>query len=98
LDAILIPARDTVEVVLHLGGEVVLHELAEVLLEQAYDGERDPVGDERLAARGDVAAVDDGRDNGRVRGRAADAELFELLDEAGLRVARRRTGLVALGL
>ena len=36
--------RDPVEVLLHLRGEVVVDEVAEVLLEQSGDGERQPGG------------------------------------------------------
>ena len=72
--------------------------IREVLFEQPDDAERDPVGDEGGAARGDVAAVDDRGDDARVRGRASDAELFERLDEARLGIARRRARLVALRL
>ena len=98
VDAVGLAAGDAVEVVLHLGREVVLDEVAEVVLEQAHDRERDPARHERLAARGDVAAVDDRRDDRRVGRRPPDAQLFERLDEARLGVARRRRGLVALGL
>src|SRR5690606_28108206 len=52
----------------------------------------------RGAARGHVAAVDDGRDDRREGGGAADAEFLELLDEARLGVARWRARLVPLRL
>ena len=90
-------AGDAVEVVLHLGGEVVFDQVAKELFEQAHDREGDPVGNERLAARRDIAALGDGRDDRRECRGAADAELFEFFDQAGLGVASSRGRLVALG-
>ena len=97
VDAILLAIGDAVEVVFHAGGEVVLHEIREVVLEQAHHGKCDPVRHECRAARSHVPAVDDGRDDRGVGRRATDSELLERLDETGLRVARRGTGLVTLG-
>ena len=94
-DPVFLAAGDAVEVVLHAGREVILHELGEVVLEQPDDRERDPVRNERGAARRDVSAVDDRRNDRRERRRPPDTKLFERLDEACLRVARRRRSLVA---
>ncbi len=89
---------DAVEVGLHVGGELVLDQVGEVLLEQAHHGERDPVGDQRGSARGDIPAVDD-RGDRRGEGRGStDTQLFESFDEACLGVTRGRAGLVTLGL
>ena len=79
-----------------LGGELVVDLPREVLLEQPHHGERDPGRHQRRALLVDVAAVDDRADDRRVRRRAADLAVLELLDERGLGVARRRLGLVTL--
>ena len=98
LDTVGFAAGDAVEVVFHAGSEVVLHQVGKILLEQPHDGERDPVRHERLPARRDIAAVDDRGDDGCVGRRTTDTQLFQRFDEAGLRVARRCRGLMALGL
>ena len=97
-DPVLLAGGDPVEVALHGGGEVVVDELGEVLLQQPGDGEGEPGGHQGLAAVVDVAAVGDGGHGGRVRRGAADLALLKGLDQGGLGVARRRRGLVAGGL
>ena len=94
-DAVLAPAGDLVEDVLELGGEAVVDQAAEVLLQQPHDAERDPGRHQRRALLVDVAAVLDGADDRGVGGRAADLALLQLLDQAGLGEAGRRLGLVA---
>ena len=87
---------DEIERVLHVAGEVIVDELAEVLLQQPDDGERGEARDERRALLPDVAAIDDrGHDRG-VGGRTADAELLKLRHKLGLGVAGRRGRGVAL--
>ena len=76
LGAVCLAVRDAVEVGFHLSSEVVLDEVAEVLFEQAHDREGDPVRHESRPARGDVAPVNDGRDDRGVGAGAADAALF----------------------
>src|SRR5699024_12792521 len=66
LDAVLLAGGDLVEVGLHRGGEVVVDEPRQVLLEQPDDGERQPGGYEGLATALDVAAVGDDGDRCRV--------------------------------
>src|SRR5690606_32523948 len=96
--AVELAARDAIEVLLELGGVAIRDELAEAVLEERDDGERDPLGDERLPLLADVGAVED-RLNGRgVRRRAADAELLEFLHERGLGVAGRGLRRVPLRL
>ena len=68
-------ARDAVEVLLELGGEVVIDELAEVAFEQADHAEREPRRHERLTALGDIPAIEDHADDARERRGAADAAL-----------------------
>ncbi len=89
---------DAVELVFHAGGEGVVDQLAEVLLEQADHREGGPGGHQRGALLPDVAAVLDGLHDRRVGGGAADAELLEPLDQRGLGEAGGRRGGVALGL
>ena len=89
-------AGDRVEVFLDAGGELVVDELVEVLLQQSDDGERGPRRHQRLALLPHVAAVLDGLDDRRPRRRPADAQLLEPLDQRRLGVARRRRGGVTV--
>ena len=66
VDTVGFAGGDAVEVVFHLGGEVVLHQVAEEVFKQPYNREGDPIRDQRLAARGDITAVGDGGDDRRV--------------------------------
>ena len=88
---------DLVEVVLHLGGEVVLHELAEVVFEQLDDAEGLPVRHECLAALAHIAA-ENGVDDRREGRRSADPLLFKRLDEGCFSEAGAWGGRVTLGL
>ena len=97
LRAVLLPRCDAVQVPLHGGREVVVHQVRQVLLEQAGHGERQPRGDQVLAAVRHVAAVADRLDGGRVGGGAPDAELLHGLHQRGLRVAPRGLRLVPVG-
>ena len=90
VDALLVAGGDPVEVVLHLGGEVVVDEPREVLLEQAGDREGEEGRNERGAALEDVAAVEDRAEDRRVGRRPADPALLERLHEGRLGVPRRR--------
>ena len=89
---------DLVEIVLHAGGEVVVDEALEVALEQLRHGERDERRHERRALLEDVAAVEDRAHDRRVRRGAADAAVFQRLDQGRLGVAGRRRRVVALRL
>ncbi len=89
-------AGDAVEVVLHLGGEVVVDEPPEVLLQEVDHGEAQEGRHQGGALLEDVAAVQDGADDRRVGRRAADLALFQLLDQRGLGVAGRGLGGVAV--
>ena len=97
-DPILLTGSDPVQVALHGGGEVVVDELGEVLLQQPGDGEGEPGRHQGLAAVVDVAAVGDRGHGGRVGRGAADLALLKGLDQGGLGVARRRRRLVTRGL
>ena len=83
-------AGDLVELLLHAGGELEVHVLAEVLDQEVRDDLADRLGVEAPLDDLDVAAVHDRRDRGGVRGRPADAVLLERLDQRRLGVARRR--------
>ena len=97
LRAVLVALSDLVELVLHRGGEVVIHQRVEVVLHQPDDRKRHPRRHQGVAAGHHVTAVLNGLDNRGVRRRAPDAEVLHLLDQAGLVVARRRVGGVAVG-
>ena len=96
--AILLAGGDPVQVTFHGGGEVVVDELGEVLLQQTGDGEGEPGRHQGLAAVVDVAAVGDRGHGGRIGRGAADLAFLEGLDQGGLGVARWRRRLVARGL
>ena len=87
--ASLLAGGDRVELVLHRGGEVVVDQPAEMLLQQPDHGERHPRRHQRAALLVHVAAVLDGLDDRRVRRRPADAQILERLDQRRLGVARR---------
>ena len=65
--AVLVARRDLVEFVLHGGGEVVVHQAAEMLLEKAGDREGHPRRDQRAALLMHVSAILDGFDDRGIR-------------------------------
>ena len=95
--AVLFAHRDPVELGFEVGGERVVDETGEVLFEQTDDGERQPAGHQCVAASGHIAAVLDDGDRRSIRRGTADAELLELLDQAGFGETRRRSGGVSVG-
>ena len=96
-DRLLGARRDLVEVVLHAGREVVIHQRWEVLLQQAHDGEGKEGGHEGAPPLPDVAAVLDRLQDAGVGGGPADTQLLEAPYQRGLGVAGRRLGGVLLG-
>ena len=84
-----------VQLIFHGRGEVIIHQLGEVFLQEAHHGEGYPRGNQGVAARDHVAAVLDGLDDGGIRRRAPDAQVFHLFHQAGFGIARRRVGGVA---
>ncbi len=88
---------DVVERVLHLGREVVVDELGEVLLQQRHHREGGERRDQRGALLEQVAAVEVGADHRHVGRRTADLAVFQLLDQRRLGVAGRRAGGVLGG-
>ena len=97
-DRFALAARDLVEIVFHLRGEVAFDEVAEVFAQQLGHGKRREARNERLPLPEHVATADDRRDGRRVGRRTTDAEPFELLDERRFREPRRRNGFVPLRL
>ena len=96
LKSLRVTLGDLVELVLQCGGEPVVDQLREVLHQQPGHRERQPGGHQRGALLVGVVACGDGADDGRVGGRPADLQFFELGDQRRLGVAGRRLGLVSL--
>jgi hypothetical protein len=96
--SLLVAVGDPVEVVLHAGREVVVHQTVEMLLEQLDDRERQEGRHERRALLEDVAPVLDRADDRRVGRGPPDAPLLERPHERRLRVAWRRGRRVAFRL
>src|SRR6185369_11643722 len=98
LPALELAGADLVELLLHLRGEVRIHEV-EVRADEAVDHElaqhrrREPAARELL----DIGPLLDLADDLRVRRGAADAALLELPHQRALVVARRRLGELLLG-
>ena len=99
LDPAELALLDLVEVVLHLGGEGHVHDVAEERHQLVGHGHAELGREQRAPLAVDVAAVvdDRGQDRG-VGGRPADPQLLQGLDERGLGEARRRLGEVLLGI
>src|SRR6059036_546702 len=99
IDPLPISLLDLVERVLHLRGELDIHDLWEEGLQEVGHLDAQLGRDERLPLATHVAAlIDDRAEDRRVRGRAADAELLESLDQRGLGVVRRRLREVLSGI
>ena len=98
VEPLALAARDLVEVLLHLRGELDVDEIAEMLAQQPRDRERGEARHERLALAEHVAAALDRADRRRVGRRPADADPLELLDQRRFGVSRRRRRLVPLRL
>ena len=97
----LVPVDLAVRYIVELGferrREVIFDIAAEIILQEHGDDAAAILGDEAAALQAHVIAVLQYRyDRGIGRG-PADAELFELLDQAGLGKARRRFGEMLLG-
>ena len=94
---VLLAGGDPVEVLLEVGGEVVVDVAAEVVGEEGDDQPALVLGVEAVLVLADVVALLDGRDDRGVGRGPADAELLHALDQRRLGVARRRLGEVLLG-
>ncbi len=71
-------AADGVQLVFHLGGELVVDQIGQVGLEQLGDGESDPSGHEHVASLEDVFSLLDRVDDRGVGAGPADALFFQL--------------------
>ncbi len=89
-------ACDLVEHGFHACGELIGDQAREVLFKQANHAEGQPGRHQGRAFLVDVAAVENGADDGGVRRRTTDLALFEFLDQRGFGVASRGLGFVAL--
>jgi len=90
-------ARDGIELVLELGGELVVDHVAEVFGQKAVDHAAHVGGFEAALLELDVFSGTQRRDDAGVGRRAPDAVLLERLDQARLGKARRRLGEVLGG-
>ena len=84
--------RDLVELLLEIGGEVIFHIAAEEAFEEGGDDAALVLGDEALLVEPHIAAVAQRLEDRDIGRGPADAEFFQLLDERGFRIARRRLG------
>ena len=83
------PREISIEVFLHLRGELEIHQVGEVRAEKTRDCKRRVAGHQRLALPEDVAAPLDRPDRRRVGGRTADPEPLQFLDQRRFSEARR---------
>ena len=90
--------RDVVELLLEIGGEVVLDIAAEEALEKGRDQPSLVFGIEPLLVEADIFAVAEHVQRRGIGGGAADAELLHLLDQGRFAIAGRRLGEVLLRL
>ena len=96
-DAVSVAARNLIEGLLHVGGELVVDEIGEVFLEQPGDGEGQPGRNEGRSLLEDVVTAGNGADDRGVGRRTADLQLLEFRHQTGLGVAGRRTCVVTVG-
>ena len=92
----ILPSGDLVELFLEMGGEVVFDVAREVGLQEGGDDAAAILGHEALAVDLHVVAALQHLDDAGVGRGPADAELLELLHQAGLGIARRRLGEMLL--
>ena len=97
LRAVEFTCGDVVEFRFQVGGELVVHQPAEVFFKQPDHGEREPAGHQRVSTRAHVSAVLNRGDDGRVGGWASDSQFFESFDQAGFCVPRWWRGRVPRG-
>src|SRR6266566_6256063 len=90
LDLAELTLGDVVELLLHVGREVGVDDVREVLDQLVGYHVADVLRSEPSILQTDVSAVLDRRDDRRVGGRTPDPELLELLHERSLGVTRRR--------
>ena len=91
-------ALDLIQILFHLGREVHIHDVGELLQHQAIHRPAQQGGLELFLVALHIAAVNDGGDNGCVGGRTTDAVFFQCLDEGRFGVAGGRLGELLLAL
>ncbi len=89
---------DGVEFILHPGGEVIVDEIREVVLEQMDHRDGGESRNQGLTLVPDIAAILDRLDDGGVGRWSADAARLEFLDQSRLGVSRRRLSGVIGGI
>src|SRR5262249_53580826 len=89
-DRLRFSARDRVELVFHLRGEIHVHQLGEESLEQVHHREGNKAGHQSRAALPGVIPALDRIENAGIGAGAADAARFQLLDQARFGEARGR--------
>ena len=94
LDIVQLARFDLVELLLHVGGELVVRDRLELVDQQAGHALAERRGAQRLVLLGDIVAVEDGRDGRRIGGRTADAAFLHRADERRFGIARGRLGEV----
>ena len=94
LDHVVLGGGDLVELVFHVGGELQVEDLGELLDQQVVDGHPQIGRVEPPFFLLDVAAVLDRLDDRGIGAGPADRLFFEGLDQRGLAVARGRLGEV----
>ena len=97
LDHVFLGGRDVVELVFHVGGELQVEDLGEMLDQQVGDDHAQVGGEEAPLLLFDVAAVLDRLDDRGVGAGPADVLLLQGLDQRRLAVAGRRLGEVLGG-
>ena len=92
LDPVRLTGFDNVELFLHVSAEFHVDDVGELLHHDRVDGLAERGGFQLLLVLLHIAAVHDGRDDGRIGGRASDAVFLQRVDQRGLGVKRRRLG------
>ena len=83
---------DAVELLFQVGGEIIFDIAPEEAFEERGDDAALVFRDQAFLFQPHIAAVAQGGKNRHIGRRPSDAELFELLDDRGFRIARRRLG------
>ena len=87
-------AGNLIEAVFHLGGEVVVHQLAEVGFQTVGDNLTHFFSVEATDFNTDVATILNGRNDRRIGRRTTDPAFFQLFNQRGLTETGRRLGEV----
>ncbi len=85
---------DIIELLLHIRGKVDINQIGEVLLHQPGDGKRREGRDQFFSLHEDIAAFDDGIDDGSVSAGAPDSFIFKNFNQSCLGIAGGRLCLM----